>query len=874
MVLTPGTRLGPYEIRGPLGKGGMGEVYRATDTRLDRTLAIKVLPPDLAGDPYRKARFEREARAVASLNHPHICDLHDVGHERGIDFLVLEYLEAPTLAERLLKGPLPLTEVLSHAIGLADALDHAHRHGVVHRDLKPGNIMLTKSGVKVLDFGLASLRPIDSLAAVDTAAAGDRGPLTSANAVLGTLQYMAPEQLEGREADARTDVFALGVVVYEMATGHQPFRAETQAATIGAILHTDPAPMATRRREIPSDIDRVIARCLAKDPENRWQTARDLLLELQWIAESLQSRLPPARVGNRRVPASLPWVAAVVLALSTMVLAVLHFREPPIERRVVRLSVLPSQPTSDFSLSPDGRVLAFIGGREGNTRLWIQSLDSPSPHPVDGTDRAEFPFWSPDGRFIAFGADGKLKKVAVSGGPVQTLCGAPSVLGGTWNRDEVIVFAPGNRTALYRVPAAGGEPAQVTTLDQSQGQNTHRWPHFLPDGRRFLYLARSTRPENSGIYVGSLDTPEVTRVMSSDSRAAYAPPGYLLFARDRALLAQPFDTNSLRLVGDSVEVLEDLQFSRADGYGSFTLSEHGELAFQPSATASPRSELVWFNRAGQRLELPVVPGNVAEPSIAPDGKRVAVMLWEDMTSDLWLVDVERGATSRLTRDPAVDTSPVWSPDGHTIVFSSNRNGPADLYQTTPGGDERALLQSSGVKHVTDWSLDGRLIVYANTEQRRDRDLWTLVAGNEGKPALFLQTRFEETLGRLSPNGRWMAYVSNDSGRDEVYVRPFPPSAGIWQISTAGGTEPRWRRNGTELYYRAADQRLMAVDVKTQSLFDHGEPRVLFPTRMSRSGIWNYDVTPDGQRFVISLDIGDDVPPPINVVLNWTEALQR
>ena len=874
MVLTPGTRLGPYEIQGPLGKGGMGEVYRATDTRLDRTLAVKVLPPDLAADPARKARFDREARAVASLNHPHICDLHDIGHDRGIDFLVLEYLEAPTLAERLLKGPLPLLAILNHAIELADALDHAHRHGVVHRDLKPTNIMLTKSGVKVLDFGLANLRTVDSLTAVETVA-GEHGPLTSANAVLGTLQYMAPEQLAGGEADARTDIFALGAVVYEMATGQRPFDAATRAATIGAILHTEPPRMATLQPAIPPDLDRVIARCLAKDPEYRWQTARDLMLELKSIADAGWRPTRPAPSDTiRRAARWLPWITTGLVALFTVFLAMVHFREPPVERRVIRLSVVPAQPTNDFSLSPDGRLLAFVGGSEGNTRLWIQSLDSLSPRPVEGTERAELPFWSPDSRFIAFGTDGKLKKAAVAGGPVQTLCDAAAILGGTWNRDGVIVFAPGNRTALYRVPASGGERVQVTSLDQSTTQNTHRWPHFLPDGRRFLYLARSSQPENDGIYVGSLDSPTATRILASDSRSSYAAPGYLLFARDRALLAQPFDVDSLRLVGDSVEVLEDLQFSRADGYGSFTLSEHGELAYQPSVSAAPRSEMVWFNRAGERLELPVVPGNVADPSIALDGKRVAVMLWEDVTSDIRVVDIERGATSRLTLHPAMDSSPVWSPDGHTIVFSSNRNGPSDLYQTTPGGDERPVLESNDIKYATDWSRDGRLIVYASTSQRRDKDLWTLVVGNERKPAGFLQTHYEETLGRLSPDGRWMAYVSNDSGRDEVFIRPFPPSTGKWQISTAGGTEPRWRSNGTELYYRAADEKLMVVRVKTQPGFEHEQPRVLFPVRMSRSGYWHYDVTPDGQRFVISLAIGEEVPPPINIVLNWTAGLPR
>jgi eukaryotic-like serine/threonine-protein kinase len=795
MVLSPGARLGPYEIREPLGKGGMGEVYRVTDTRLDRTLAVKVLPPDLAGDPARRARFDREARAVASLNHPHICSLHDIGHDRGLAFLVLEYIDAPTLAERLVAGPLSLTDSLNHAIALADALDHAHRHGVVHRDLKPGNIMLTKAGVKILDFGLASLRAIDSLPAVQTIASA-RGQLTSANRLLGTLQYMAPEQLAGRGADARTDLFALGAVIYEMLTGSRPFRADTDAATIGAILHTDPVPVAALGPGIPSDLNRVVMRCLAKSPEDRWQTARDLVLELRAIAEGDRPAAVRGRSTGRR---PMTWVAGV-LALSTVFLLAVLLRQSPLDQRVVHLSIPLEETARHFSLSPDGRALAFSSGGTATTRLWIRPLATSSSRPLDGTDGAEFPFWSPDGRFVAFAANGKLKKVAVAGGPVQTLCDAPALLGGAWSRDDVIVFAPGNRTPLFRVSAAGGEPAALTRLDQSRGQNTHRWPSFLPDGRHFLYLARSTRPEDSGVYVGSLDSPAVVRVMSSESRASFGSPGYLLFARDRALVAQPFDTASLGVTGEVVEVVEDLQFSKADGYGTFTVSEHGELAFQSGAVAAPRSELAWFDRSGRRLHLPVVPGNVADPSIAPDGTRVAVMKWENMTSNIWMVDLERGATSPLTSHPAVDWSPVWSPDGDSVVFSSNRDGPGDLYRATLGGDEQAVLKSAAVKSITDWTAESRLIVYASRDQQKDRNLWTLSEGSGAPPAMFAEGPFEETLGRLSPDGRWMAFVSDKSGRDEVYVRPFPSSAGEWQISTAGGTEPRWNRNGRELFY--------------------------------------------------------------------------
>lgn len=627
--------------------------------------------------------------------------------------------------------------------------------------------------------------------------------------------------------------------------------------------------MASLRPQIPAALDRAVGRCLAKDPDHRWQSARDLIRELEWIAEGATPPDPSGATRGRRRE-RLAWIAAFMMAIAAVSAALSHFREPAIERRAVRLSIVPAQPTSDFSLSPDGRLMAFAAHGQGGVRLWIQSLDSLTPHPLDGTEGAELPFWSPDGRFLAFGAGGKLKKIAVSGGPVQTLCDARTMIGGTWNRDGVIVFAPSNRTPLYRVLAAGGEPTPVTTLDRSLGQNTHRFPFFLPDGRRFLYLARSTSPELSGIYVGSLDSTAATRIMSVDSMAAYAAPGYLLFARDRALLAQPFDAGSLRLSGEPVQVLEDVRYSRADSYASFSLSEHGEMAYQTSA-AVPRSELAWFTRAGQRLESYGASGNLLDPSLAPDGTRIAVMRWANATSDIWVVDAARGSSSRLTLNPSVDFAPLWSPDGRSIVFASSRNGPSDLYQTASGGaaGEAALLSSSAVKHATDWSLDGRFIVYESKDQRTDWDLWTVPAHGDGQAAPFLRSDFAERLGRLAPNGRWMAYVSNESGRDEVYVRPFPASSGQWMISTAGGTEPRWRRNGEELFYLSADQKLISVPMKTHARLDHGIPQVLFETRMGDQRIWGYDVTSDGQRFVVSLDVGDSTPAPINIALNFT-----
>ena len=582
---------------------------------------------------------------------------------------------------------------------------------------------------------------------------------------------------------------------------------------------------------------------------------------------------------SRREPrAVLAWIVAAFLGISTVSIGVVHFRESagaqPVERRTVRLSVLPAEPTGDFTFSPDGRFLTFVAGSQDDARLWIRSLDSLAPHPLAGTEGAGSPFWSPDSRFIAFGAGGKLKKVAVSGGPVQTVCDARTVIGGTWNRENVIVFAPNNRTPLYRVPAAGGEPTPVTVLDPLQGHNTHRWPQFLPDGRRFLYLARSTRPENSGIYVGSLGSPTGTRVLSAESRVAYAQPGYLLFVRDRALLAQPFNASTVRIEGDSIQVLEDVRYSRDDSYASFSISEHGEMAYQTMATV-PRSELAWFNRAGEPLESSSTFHDTEDPSLSADGKRVAVTRWTGPSKDIWLVDLARGS-SRVTSDPSADLMPIWSPDGTSIVFASNRDGPSDLYRMAPGGAGQAelLLNSSAVKHPTDWSVDGDVIVYESNDPKTSWDLWTLSVRDGGRATAFLRTEFAERLGRLSPDGRWMAYGSNESGTNEVYVRPFPPSSGKSKISTAGGTEPRWRRDGKELFYLAADRKLMSVSVQAASTFLTSLPKVLFETRVSQSGEWSYDVTPDGQRFVINAAVGDTTPAPIIVILNWTIGLPR
>ncbi len=596
---------------------------------------------------------------------------------------------------------------------------------------------------------------------------------------------------------------------------------------------------------------------------DRWWEARKPQLADKLQADTLGG------LGRER----LAWMSAGFLAMSTCALALLLLIRPlpdaPLERRAVQLAIPQAGPTGDFAFSPDGRSVAFVAGREGEARLWIRSLDSVTPVLVPGTESAATPFWSPDGRFLAFGADGKLRKVAVSGGAVHTLCEARNVIGGTWNRDDVIVFAPSNRTPLYRVAAAGGEPVQVTSLDESQGHNTHRWPTFLPDGRRFLYLARGTRPEDNGIYAGALDSPVTVRLVNAESSMAFAKPGFLVFARNRALLAQPLDLKTLRVTGEPIQILEDVLYSRDDSYAGFSVSDHGELAYQTSA-ALPRSTLAWFARSGQQLESANTLQDMEEPSLSGDGDRVAVSRWMGASRDIWLVDRAKG-NSRLTSHPSVELMPIWSPDGDSIVFASNRDGPSDLYRMPSNGAGQAelIVKSGTVKHPTDWSQAAGVIVFESDDPKTGWDLWTLPLRAGGVATPFLQTEFAEGFGRLSPDGRWMAYVSNKSGANEIFVRPFPASPdGLTKISTAGGTQPRWRGDGSELFYLAADGKLMSVTVRTRPTFSAALPKALFETRPSQSGEWSYDVSRDGERFVFTVPVGDAAAAPIMVALDW------
>jgi serine/threonine protein kinase/Tol biopolymer transport system component len=874
MTISPGSRLGPYEVLSPLGAGGMGEVWKARDTRLERTVAVKVLPSHMSASPEVRQRFEREAKTISQLSHAHICALYDVGREGETEYLVMELLEGETLLNRLGKGALPLEQTLRYGTEIADALDKAHRQGIVHRDLKPGNVMLTKSGVKLLDFGLAKAMapagPAGSLTALPT-----QQGLTQEGAILGTFQYMAPEQLEGKEADGRTDIFAFGCVLYEMATGKKAFSGASQASLISAIMQNDPPPISSLQPMTPPTLDRIVKTCIAKDPEDRWQSAHDLMSQLRWIAEgsSRAGIMAPVAV-RRRSRERLAWAAALIVAAA--VAWMLSLRSRPPNAAPIRLSLPPPEQTTfglGSALSPDGRSLVFVGTREGKQLLWLRLLSGLEARPLSGTDGATNPFWSPDAKSIGFFADNKLKRVEVANGALKTVCDVPSVepvSGGSWSREGVMVFSPDAHSPVYRVLAAGGVPTRVTELGKTQKEGAHLWPEFLPDGRHFVFWVLGGGQD--GIAVSSLDSREKRLLIPRASRAVYAPPGFLLFVREGTLMAQPFDAARSRLSGEPLPIAE-----RVDSY--FSTGSNGLLAYR--AGAIDARQLRWFDRSGRELAKVGKPGDYLEPALSPDGKRLAIGVgsWTP-TGDIWLLELARGGFSRFTPHPNDDVTPIWSPDGKEIAFASNSNGPFDLYKKDAGGagGDELLVQSSDDKFPLDWSRDGKYFIYYTVDPKTKSDLWVLPMSGERKPTPFLQTEFNETNAVFSPDGRWVAYNSDESGTLEIYVRPFPPSRGKWQVSTAGGGQAAWRSDGKEMYYVSPDRKIMAVEVKPGSVFSAGLPVPLFEAPIRPEGITEshsaFVVSPDGRRFLVNTIAEEAAHVPITVVVNWTAELKK
>jgi serine/threonine protein kinase/Tol biopolymer transport system component len=884
-MIDPGTLLGPFDIIAPLGAGGMGEVYRARDTRLNRTVALKVLPALKASREFRR-RFDREARAIAGLNHPHICTLHDVRHEAGLDILVMEYCEGMTLAERLKRGALPVDQVVRYGTEIAAALDHAHRHGLTHRDLKPGNIMLTPAGAKLLDFGLAKLHERDATELAAPTGVTEAFDVTVAGTVVGTRQYMAPEQLEDKPVDERADTFAFGAVLYEMLTGRRAFEANSQIGLIAAILSSEPLPIATLQPLAPPALRRVIKHCLAKNPDDRWSRMHDVLLELNGITEDLSAAASEAVRKPRRLPAALMWLLAGLVTLLVGGLAWRAASRPAAESvspSVSRFPVFAPETATLASLdglivSPDGRRFTFVASlADGKPLLWVRLRDALSAQPLSGTEGASHPFWSPDSRFVGFFADGKLKTIEVSGGPPETVCDAPFGRSGTWSERGVILFARSGRDPLFSVSAAGGVPAQATTLDSARGDWGHRTPHFLPGGQQFLYVVRSTQSQRQGVYVGTLGGGQGPRLLSGDSSAIFARPGYVLYVDGATLMARPFDLGRLQMAGEPFAVAHPVGYDVTTGRAFFSVSDDGVLTYRGGG--DPNMQLTWFDRRGTRLATVGPPGQYWDLSLSPDDKRIAVTRMDTLLGarDIWVVDAVRGTASQLTFDPENDLAPAWSPDGARITFYSTRNRTKTLFQkpSTGAGPEETLVQSASEMFSTDWSRDGRYLVFSHIDPSTTTrsDLWLLTLGDRQiRP--FLVTPFRETHARFSPDGRWLAYSSDESGRPEVYVRSVSSPDSKWAVSTEGGAYPTWRRDGLELFYLDPEGTLNAVDLTPGPAFHAAAPHALFQTglgQVSTSGAGaDYAFTSDGQRVLLKTALQSADASQVTVVLNWTQ----
>lgn len=871
----------------------MGEVYRARDTRLDRAVAVKILPTRLSDSPEAKQRFEREARAISSLSHPNICHLYDVGSQDRIDYLVMEYLEGETLARRVERGPLPTEQALRVATEIADALEKAHRQGVIHRDLKPGNIMLTKGGAKLMDFGLAkgtvppTLRDASALTTMTS-----EQPLTVEGKIVGTLQYMSPEQLQGRPADARSDIFAFGAVLYEMITGKRAFPGKTQASVMSAVLDKEPEAITASQPLAPPALDHVIRTCLAKDPEERFQTAHDVKLQLKWIAAGAPQAAMPAIHPNRE---RRIWISAVVILLAA--LAAVYFHAAPDRVQTTWSSIVAPENTrfayfaGPVTVSHDGRKLAFVATTsEGQDVVWVRSLNALNAQALPGTEGASYPFWSGDDRSIGFFSRGKLKTVEAAGGPVITICNALGARGGTWNQSGVILFAE-TWGVVYRVVSSGGTPTEITKLDRSRVELSHRWPYFLPDGRHFFYLAANFLRgslESNSVYVASLDSKDAQLLFHARSSAAYSS-GYILYVRDRTLMAQGFDEKQLELRGQPLPIADQVQYDELTWRGVFSGSPNGILAYQGENTGA-NSRMIMFDRAGKEVRTIGPPGDLIAHKLSPDGQRLAVGVMDSSVGNykMWVYDLFREKATRLTFGPDRVSNPVWSPDGNALVYDANKKGPYDIFEKRADstGSEELLLETGTSKFVTDFSANGRFIAYNTTDPARSNKMqvWILPRSGDRKPYVLLQGDFNVGEGRFSPDGRWLAYTSDESGRAEVYVTPFPSGASKWQVSVAGGSSPRWRRDGKELFYLAADSVLTAAEVDSSGgVFQVGAVRPLFhvllrtgPSRLElspTSGQISYDAAPDGKWFVVNSPLAGS-PPPITLVTNWAAELKK
>jgi serine/threonine protein kinase len=861
MPLLAGTCLGPYEILTLIGKGGMGEVYRARDMRLGREVAIKV-----AAEQFSE-RFEREARAIAALNHPNICQLYDVGP----NYLVMELIEGESP-----KGPLPVETALGYARQIADALDAAHEIGIVHRDLKPANIKIKADGtVKVLDFGLAKI------GGTPTAKGEDSPTLTLAatqtGMILGTAAYMSPEQARGKPVDRRADIWAFGVVLYEMLTGKRLFQGDDITDTLAAVLRHEPD-----WEQVPAKVRRLLRRCLAKDPAKR---LRDIGDAWELLEEAPQATAPsPSQFGYTG------WIVAGALAVVALGISFVHLREKPPASPVLRTTILPPDKTTfDFAnsagtvvVSPDGKRLVFAATSEdGKSQLWVRPLDALTAQPLLGTNDAKWPFWSPDSRFVAFFADAKLKKIDILGGPPIALANAPNGRGGAWSPEGVIVFAPENNGGLLlKISAAGGDPSPAANLDRAKGESQLKFPWFLPDARHFLYLGQKSAGVITGnIDLGFIDSLEHKILTQADSKAVYSE-GHLLFLRENTLMAQPFDLKRLKTAGEAVPVAEQVQHVLGGGRdGVFSVSNSGLLAYQAGAAAANGMKLIWFDRTGKPTGTLGEAAEFEEAQFSPDRKSLAAtIVGPGGNPNIWIYDVARGLPTRFTFDSGADSHPVWSPDGRTILFASNRKGHYDIYRRASNGtgDEEPLYADGTDKFPLSWSPDGKFLLYRAVDRQTLGDLWVLPMIGAPKPVPFLRTAANEPLGQFSPDGRWVAYQSNESQRPEIYIAPFPGPGGKRQISTNLGVYPRWRSDGKEIFYVGpGDQRLMAAEVIARGdTLEVGQVRSLPIGPIPIVRLYPYDVSADGQRILAFTAPLQKSGEPLTLVQNWAAGFKK
>lgn len=891
MTLEKGQRLGPYKIEKPLGAGGMGEVYRAKDTRLDRTVAIKVLPERTAMNADLRARFEREAKAISSLNHPNICTLHDVGHHEGIDFLVMEYLEGEVLSERLKRSAMDVEEGLDIAIQIADALATAHCQGLIHRDLKPDNIFLTKDGAKLLDFGLAKIQISEGVIEGYTGVT-QTSPLTGKGTIIGTLYYMSPEQLEGQEADARSDIFAFGATLFEMITGQRAFEGQSQASLIAAVIERTPPPISEVKPMAPPGLVRLVKKSLEKDPDLRWQSARDLADELRWIAQSGSQAGVPAPVSSRRkLRFRLAWTVAAIALVSTIVFASLYLTVEQPARNSARFSIMPEEHLTRIEwprISPDGQLLAFLGTDSLNTSsIWIRPLNSLEAYRLAGTEDAGRPFWSPDSRYLAYFAERKyLKKIPVAGGPAQLICEYTGA-DGSWGSEETILFDFMLNDPIMRVPAAGGSPTSGTILDEDGGEKWHAWPWWLPDGKHFLYLAgvdttgqRAAYSADQGhiLKVGSLDGGADKELLRVYSRVEYCAPGYLIHCRDGVLFAQRLDVDNMAVAGEPIPIAENVEMGPVAYH--FSVSNEGTLVYM-SESDTGNSQIIAVDHEGNILDTIGETGQYNDLALSPGGRRLAFVKREprENQSDVWIHHLDRGLSSRLTFAEANDWRPVWSPDGERIAFASIRTGNVGIHERSASGtgDSRLICDWQGsVSIPMDWSRDGRFLSILRFHDSWDIYFVDMVDSTDPQPVL--TTPHNELFGSFSPDGRYLAYQSDESGRPEVYVRELGEAGGKWQISADGGFTQRWRADGKELYFWDVNNYLVAVPVQANGrAFKTGQPRRLFQRVVNTIpglGRRCYDVTAAGDLFYLNVPIDVAEQSQFIIVLNWDAELEK